>query len=126
METINCTFTDISGNSTHGQAELATLSSAERFSRAAKKGGVFFAIALVCILVPMLHFVLVPGFLIVAIVFFTKTMSEHQLIRSADGPCPACKEKIHFNGPINAKGSKEICPNCRTLVTMSPVPLKIV
>jgi hypothetical protein len=126
METINCTYTDVSGQSTQGQAQLESLSTGARVARASKRAAIFWAIALVCVLIPMLHFVLVPAFLLIGIIMFAKTMSQAQLIWNADGECPACHAKTHFDGPINAVESKEICPSCRTLLKIKPAPLRAV
>lgn len=125
METISCTLTDISGNSTQGQAQLATLSTGERAGRGAKRGAIIFAASFILLPVPGLHWFPALG-LILGIVFGIKTAREPQLIRHAEGECPACKQKVSFEGPINALESKEICPQCRTLLKLKPVPLRIV
>jgi hypothetical protein len=125
METVNCTFTDVTGSSTHGQAQLAVLSGGERFIRAAKRGGLFAGIALLFLPIPGLHLICIP-LMLVAIFMFVKTIRESQLIRHAEAECPACKQKVSFEGPINAVESKEICPNCRTLLKLQPVPLRVV
>ena len=116
MSTVHCTFTDVSGASTQGEANLETLSSNERLFRSTKRSAIFLAIAVICILIPMLHFVLVPGFLILSIVTFIRTMKESELVRKAQGECPACHQLAEFKGPISANGSKEICPHCRQLL----------
>lgn len=123
-ETINCTFTDISGHSTQGQAQLATLSTGERLGRGAKRGAIVFAASFIFLPVPGLHWIPALG-LLIAIYFFIKISREPKLIRSAVGECPACKQKITFAGPINASESKEICPQCRTLLKLKPVSLRL-
>jgi len=125
MEIINCTLTDISGNSTQGQAQLATLSTSERVARGAKRGAIIFAASFILLPVPGLHWFPALG-LILAIVFGIKTAREPQLIRQAEGECPACKQRVTFAGPISAVESKEICPQCRTLLKLKPVPLKLI
>ena len=125
METIACTLTDISGQSTQGHAQLATLSTGERIGRGAKRGAIIFGASLIFLPVPGLHWIPILG-LIIAIVGGIKVGREPKLIRSAEGECPTCHEKVLFAGPINASESKEICPKCRTLLKLKPVPLRVV
>lgn len=125
METVNCTFTDISGNSTQGHAQLATLATGERIGRGAKRAAIIFAASFILLPVPGLHWFPIAG-LLIAIYFFFKVSKEPTLIREAEGECPACHQKVTFAGPISAVESKEICPNCRTLLKMKPSPVKLV
>lgn len=115
---IACTLTDVSGQTTEGSADLKELASPERTLRASKRAGIFTAIAVVCILIPMLHFVLVPAFLIVAGVAFVRTMAETSVVTKAEGVCPHCKQTAVFTGLIKTTGTKEICPNCRQLLRL--------
>jgi hypothetical protein len=125
MELIPCTLTDISGNSTQGQAQLATLSAGERLRRALKKFAIIFAASFILLPVPGLHWFPALG-LLIAIGYGIKIFRETKLIRHVDGECPSCKSKVSLEGPINAEQSKEICPQCRTLLKLRPVALRVI
>jgi flagellar biosynthesis protein FlhB len=114
-----CHITDISGQTQNGKSEVVVLDSSHRTMRALKKAGVFFGIAVVSVLVPMLHFVLVPGFLIVSGVVFAKTMSETKIATSIEAVCPNCKQTMGLHGIFKMSGTKETCPNCRQLLKVS-------
>ena len=112
-------FTDISGQTTDGTAEVLLLDSRARLVRSLKRAGIFFGIAVVSVLVPMLHFVLVPGFLIVSGVFFAKTMAETKVATAILGTCPSCKQPVELRGVFKVTGTKETCPHCRQLLRVS-------
>ena len=123
---VHCTFTDVSGSSTQGEVDLASLSSRERFLRSVKRASIFFGIAVVSVLIPMLHFVLVPGFLVLGALVFSRTLNEKELVRQASGTCPACHHVVTLEGPISTKKSKEICPHCRQLLKLKIAHLSLI
>ena len=113
------TIVDISNRQSTGEAEVAELSTSERLGRASLRGGIFTAVAVVCVLVPMLHFVLVPGFFITAIVAFIVTFRQTHLIESIRGTCPACSQPIEFTRLKFLPLLKESCPKCRHVLKLS-------
>lgn len=125
METILCTLTDVSGQSTQGEAQLATLSTGERLRRGLKRGAIVFAIGLVFLPVPGLHWVPLL-FIFITGYYFVQVAREPKLIRHAEGECPTCKKHVAFQGPINATESKEICPECRSVLKLHPASRRVV
>lgn len=111
-----CKLIDITGQSSDGRAQITELTSSERALRALKKGSIFFGIALLTIPVPMLHFILVPTFLLLSIGFFATTMAERQVVTKFEGPCPKCKTPIVMTGVFKISGTKETCHSCRQLL----------
>lgn len=100
-------------------ATIMSLEGNQKLFRAFKRSGLFFGLAVVSVLIPMLHFVLVPAFLIVSIVMFVKTMSETKIATALEGECPSCHKKIDLVGAFKLSGSKESCPQCRQLLRIS-------
>lgn len=66
----------------------------QRFKRAFQFFGIYFAIALGCVPIPGLHFILVPTFLIFAVYSFYKKLNETKSIQLDSEHCPQCSEKI--------------------------------
>ena len=66
--------------------QLDKLASSERLKISLKKFALFFLIAMVSILIPVFHFVLVPLFLILSIIFAVKAYST-QYILKIQGAC---------------------------------------
>ena len=78
-------------------------------------GGVLFLLACLTVLVPIAHFVLVPGFLIASIVFTIRRLTERRRIVRVHGRCPRCSTEQDFQidkAPL--QGDLELtCSNCR-------------
>jgi len=92
---------------------VQTYNDKEQKIRAIKTLLLFWLIAAVCVLIPIAHFLLVPGFFIVGIIKAIKLWSKAEDGLSAKGDCPACQNSITFN----LEGSTELpqwkdCPEC--------------
>jgi hypothetical protein len=106
-------FINLSAESTPAQLKVIEFTKEQRIDRAAKRLGLFWGIGILCILIPFLHFFLVPSFLIVGIYALVTTLEEHKFILSADGLCPSCKKNISFRKLKYKLGLKDVCPQCR-------------
>lgn len=74
-------------------AKLITLSSSDRMKISAQKFGLFFALAVASVFIPVLHFVLVPVFLILAVVLGIKSYSTlYRLHFEAPALCVQCQQ----------------------------------
>jgi len=72
-----------------------------------------WALAAVTILVPIAHFVLVPGFFVAGIVLFARRLREGATIVGVQGVCPYCKEERSFvAGGLMKSQLKVSCPVC--------------
>ncbi len=92
--------------------QLDKLASSERLKISLKKFAIFFLIALGSILIPVFHFVLVPLFLILAIVFGIKAYSTRYFLKIQDScRCIQCQQlmKTEFFLDDNLRLS---CDNC--------------
>ena len=98
---------------TRGIARVRERDPGERSVRALKGGGALFGLALLSIFIPIAHFVLVPGFLIAAVVFALSRMREDASIVALSGTCPRCQEERTFDakGPFGPE-TKTTCPVC--------------
>lgn len=90
------------------------LSQPDRFRKSMKTFGIMFGAAIVSILVPVFHFVLVPALLIASVAAAIRQYNKVYSFNLTDVICPQCqndlKEKI-----ITAKENKisVYCFNCR-------------
>lgn len=86
---------------------------AERTARALKAAGVCVALAAVSILLPIAHFVLVPGFLVAAPIVALRRLREGASIVGLTGTCPRCDEERSFEAKGAFKpGIRTSCPVC--------------
>ena len=98
------------------QAELRPLSQRERLIAGLKVMGMCWGIAILTVFVPVLHFVLVPGFLIGGIVGFFIRFRLTELMESTQAKCPECGQTFEiknfsFNWPL-----RKNCPKCEMVL----------
>lgn len=93
-------------------AKLIKLTNSERTKLAAKKFFFMFLLALAAVFIPVLHFFLVPLFLILSVVFGIKTYGTmYRLCFNNETKCIECqkpfKSEIFLDESLRVK-----CPNC--------------
>ena len=79
------------------RAEVAELAPAERLKRAALVFGAFVAVAVVALPIPIVHFVLVPGGLLLAVTLGVLRLREGKIFRGVEGRCPFCGTEQQFS-----------------------------
>ena len=79
------------------RAEVAELTPRDRLKRAAVVFGAFVAVALIAIPIPIVHFVLVPGGLLLAVVLGVVRLGQSRIFRGAEGRCPFCGTEQQFS-----------------------------
>lgn len=104
----------------YGEIEVHHFSPKERIANSLKKLMLFWGLAAVCVLIPGLHFVLVPLFLIVGIYFFQKTYKIKSQAVQGHVNCPACQKNIVIGKSLLDWPLTEICQNCVTTVRIQP------
>ena len=90
--------------STAARVELDILSPADRLKRAGVIIGISLAVAVVAIPIPLVHLVLVPGALVLGIIFSLVKLSQHEIFRSGPGSLSPlrCRAEVHSDGSIQA------------------------
>lgn len=96
-----------------GTARVRERDPAERSARAVRAAGTCVLLAAVSVLLPIAHFILVPGFLIAAPVFAVRRLREGSSIVALTGTCPRCNETRTFEvkGPFG-KDVRTTCATC--------------
>jgi hypothetical protein len=79
------------------RAEIAELSPADRLKRAGVAFGAFVAVAVVALPIPIVHFVVVPGGLLLAVVLGALRLRESEIFRGVEGRCPFCGTEQQFS-----------------------------
>jgi len=97
-------------------AQVRSLKPLERFINGIKATGLCWGLAVLSIFVPVLHFFLVPGFLIAGIVIFFVTYRKNELLEQATIICPSCSKefslfKLSFLWPLHKD-----CPDCQNVL----------
>jgi hypothetical protein len=107
------------------KAEVAILRHAQpdRLKRALTALGACWGIGLLCVLIPIAHFVLVPSFFVLGIVLFVKRLGDQATMVGLSGTCPRCQA----TGPFEASGrlrarAKAQCGTCRNELDLAVEP----
>ena len=90
----------------------------ERLKFGAKSLAMSLGIALLCVFIPVFHFVLVPSAILVGLALFYRQFTFHELLLGGKVSCPQCQsefelKKAGFNWP-----RLETCPHCRAELTL--------
>ncbi|MBO9666398.1 MAG: hypothetical protein J7501_06250 [Bdellovibrio sp.] len=99
-----------------GHIIIQHFNKAEKTRTAIKKLALFWGIALVSVLIPVFHFVLVPLFFFLGFYFAHRGYKSDGLVLSGATTCPHCQnpveiKKAQLNWPLS-----EICQNCARVV----------
>lgn len=102
-----------SSSSTESKMFTLTYSNKEQKIRATKTLLTMWAIAAMCVLIPVAHFLLVPIFLIAGVLKARGLWNKHEDGLHADGYCPVCKNALIINLEKNADIPQWFdCPEC--------------
>src|SRR5688572_19190049 len=71
-------------------------SPAERRKRALKVLGICWGAALVSVIMPLVHFVLVPGFLVLGPVAAFFVFAQEAQIQGCESSCPSCGQPLYL------------------------------
>jgi hypothetical protein len=81
---------------TAARVELATLSPGDRLKRAATVFGLALILALIALPIPVVHFILVPGALLLGAILAMVRLGQREIFRSTYGRCPFCATEQSF------------------------------
>jgi len=96
-----------------GTATIGEQTSGERTLRGLSGVGMFWALALGGLFIPVAHFVLVPAFLTAGIVMGVKRSREDRRLLGVSGLCPRCGVEQRFRvGGRFFDGRTFDCPRC--------------
>ena len=93
----------------------------ERVRRGVMTLGLLWGLAGVSIFLPILHFVLVPGFLLLGPAIALFQFTEQKRLKSMKGACPRCKVERDFPLELRFNGKRSFtCDGCGNLIELAP------
>ena len=95
-----------------GRVSVCEFSANQKVVNAFKKLLLFWLAAAFCILIPALHFLLVPLFFVLGIIAFSKTIKLNGKVIKGQAECPYCKHPVKIHPTLLAWPLKEICQSC--------------
>ena len=119
LRTIPLTLHGFGTSPAPARAEVAELSRAERLKRAAVVFGAFVAVALIALPIPIVHFVVVPAGLLLAVSLGLLRLREGEIFRAVDGRCPFCGTEQSFSVLGRFRLPRQVdCANCHRRLTL--------
>lgn len=100
------------GKETRADVEVVHLSVGQRAVEALKTFGMFFGGAVVCVFIPVLHFVLVPTALLVGFIMAYRKFFQLEFVKSGTLTCPGCKHQFPVVQGVFNWPKREGCPSC--------------
>jgi len=110
-----------SGKTSKGEVQIVTFSNSERTVRALKVLGICWGIGLFSILIPVLHFVLPPIFLLAGPIVGLMRYSIKSKILEGQGICPICAADFKITPTKATFPLDDICEACHRHVLISPL-----
>jgi len=104
-----------------GELTVKIYSSTDKTFQAIKRLGFFWLIAVASVLIPVLHFVLVPLFLVLGVFFAVRTYRSEGAVLRGTTTCPHCKADITVQPGVLQWPLTEICQSCTRVVRMRKV-----
>lgn len=103
----------------NARAEVAELTLPERLKRAAVVFGAFVAVAIIALPIPIVHFVVVPGGLLLAVALGAVRLGQGQIFRGVQGRCPYCGTEQQFSLFGRFRLPRQVdCVNCHRVLTL--------
>ena len=99
---------------TDADVTVETLTLRRRLTRAGTAAGLGLAAALIALPIPLVHFVLVPGSLLLGSILGAIRLGQREIFVSAEGPCPFCgtRQKLGLAGRAFRLPRRIHCSHC--------------
>ena len=78
-----------------------------------------WGLAVVSVFIPVLHFVLVPAFLAIGIVFASMEYRRTELLKHTKFLCPSCKTSIEIQNIRFLWPLRKTCPECQMVLLIN-------
>jgi hypothetical protein len=93
---------------------VETLTPRRRVARSAAVAGWALVAAAIAVPIPLVHFVLVPGSLLLGGILCAMRLGQREIFRSAEGPCPFCstQQRLGLAGKSFRLPRRAHCINC--------------
>lgn len=103
----------------YGLADIRNYSKQEILINTLKKLGLFWGLALFSLFLPVVHFFLVPLFLLLGVFFAFRARQFRELILFGEIDCPNCNQKIKISSSAANWPHTEICQSCAIVIKIN-------
>lgn len=92
----------------------------QRTLRAIKFCLIFWGLALGSVLLPLLHFILVPAFFLAGPILAIFTMGRESVLLGGEGTCPSCQAPLPIARSAPRFPVSDLCTKCQRAVRIEP------
>jgi hypothetical protein len=99
---------------TAAEVVVEHLTPRRRLTRAGTVAGLGLLAAAIALPIPLVHFVLVPGSLLLGAILGGMRLSQREIFQSAEGPCPFCgtRQRLGLAGKTFRLPRRANCVSC--------------
>jgi hypothetical protein len=122
-QTVNASLRGFGASPTTATLVVERLTPGQRLGRAAAALGLGVAAAAVALPIPIVHFVLVPGSLLVGLILAAVRVSQGEIVRTAEGACPFCgtRQRLGLAGRKYRLPRRVHCSSCGQDLDIDPM-----
>jgi hypothetical protein len=103
-----------------GRVQVLSWSPPERTRRALKTLGICWGAAIISIMFPVVHFVLVPGFFLGGPIAAFFIWAQESKILGGDCACPSCSSRLQVTKARPRWPISDVCPKCHEAIRIAP------
>ena len=116
--TVRCIEKDITSK---GNVWIKSLGRKDRLHRALKKLGLLWGLAIFSVMIPIAHFILVPGFLLAGPLVAIFTHRQTRIILGGECECPKCEQVFSLDEMNDAWPIQTACSQCSSQTILEMV-----
>jgi hypothetical protein len=113
-QTLAVKISNVRGSTSNGTVELKVWDKKERTTRAFKALAFTWGLAIISILIPILHFILVPTLILAGPIVFSWIAGQEQVILGGKGVCPECGKEFEIARSAVKWPMSDLCNHCKT------------
>ena len=110
------------GRTSSGSMDVRIMPVNRRAVRALRTLGWCWLFAVITVLVPFLHWVLVPGLALLGPILALRTFGFDREVCGGGGPCPVCQSPIPFVRFAHPESFSTACGTCRFSLQVQRAP----
>jgi len=108
-----------------GRVYIQNWDAGQRLNRSLRIFGVFLGLSLVSIFIPRADFLLVPGFLVAALLAAAWVHRQKSAVLGGESTCPECSNTLPLAEGRDIWPLHELCGFCQTRVTIVKVEMNV-
>ncbi|MBI5451628.1 MAG: hypothetical protein HY940_09765 [Gammaproteobacteria bacterium] len=116
---------DSKGGEAEACLQLTRFEPRERLQRAVRMLGICWGLALAAVFVPIVHFILVPGFLVAGVVMAIRRYRQPTEPNGLHGQCPGCQRAVVLRLEAGETLPQwKYCPECNAGLQLLPARIQ--